>query len=304
MKSVVFLLIFFVTLLHTSQKLPDFLSNGELSAKIKYYYIETNKKFESHEVTSSHSHAVGMQINYITPQIYNIKLHSTLMTTQGFLLPKSVESSTLAQDNGRRGYNPTKSFGVIAEFNLNYEDDNVNVWYGRKVITTPMIGAKEVRMLPSSVYGTSSTFFVNDTTAVTLSYIESFKQRPSNDFINIVKHALGEDTQSIIGKDEQSVVLVDILHVDDIYTLHLNNLYSENFINSAYLELRYKNDFYTLEGQVVSQKSIGNADKNLDKVDSVTKGNKINSNAIGIRSIYTYKESSIDIGGCQPSCPS
>lgn len=122
------------------------------------------------------------------------------MTTQSFLLPYDVESSAIGQDNGFMEKDPGTSFSVIGEAYVDYKNTLFNAWYGRRAINTPMIGEKDVRMLPSTVQGTEGKLYFGDTTTVSLSYLDRFKQRSSNEFTNIIKHALGTDTLSITGE--------------------------------------------------------------------------------------------------------
>lgn len=268
---------------------------GDISGTIRYYYIETNKKWITNKQTSAYANSVGGQLKYSTADWNGWKLGTNLITTQAFLLPHDVESSAIGQDNGFMGKDPAKSFSIIGEAYIDYQDDLFNAWYGRRGINTPMIGEKDVRMLPSTVQGAEGRVFLGDTTTFSLSYLDRFKQRSSNEFTNIIEHALGEDTRSITGEDGGYVLPVMMTYHDDRLTINLYDLYASNFINTAYIDIAYKEDFYTLSSQAVVQNSIGNASANLAKETSVTEGKKIHASGIGVRGEINYKESSWDL---------
>lgn len=82
---------------------------------------------------------------------------------------------------------------------------------------------------------------------------------------------------------------------DDRLTINLYDLYASNFMNTAYADIAYKQDSYTLSTQAVVQNSIGNAATNLAKDTSITEGKKIHAFGIGVRGEFTYKESTWDL---------
>lgn len=294
MKSL-FFVFFCLSFLFSDDSFNRWFKEGKVSGNIRYYYIETNKKFITDDESSAHANSVGGQLNYTTAIWNGWKLGATFMTTQPFLLPEYVESSSIGQDNGFIGQNPASSFLVIGEAYTDYTNSLFNVWYGRRVITSPMIGAKDVRMLPSSIQGGEGQLFLNDTITVSAGCIDRFKQRSSDRFTNIIKHALGADTRAITGKDEGFVIPVTLTYKSVPVTINLYDLYAPDFLNTAYADIEYKDDFYTLSAQGVMQNSIGNADEHLAEAASVTKGKKIKSAGVGIRAEVSYKESSLDL---------
>ncbi len=291
------LIIFFtcIVYLHGTDSIESWFNDGNISGNIKYYYIETNKKFITKEFTTGDSNAIGGELKYSTSLWNGWRLAANLMTSQPFLLYGDVESSTIGQDNGRIGKNASSGFATFGELYAEYKNDMFNIWYGRRVITTPMIGAKDVRMVPSAINGAEAKVFLTDNSTLSFSYIDRFKQRSSGYFMNIIEHALGEDTKAITGSDNGYVVPIELTYKEDALAIKLYNLYASDFINTAYADIEIKKDFYTLSAQVVSQKSIGNADTNLAKLSSVTNGKKINSAAVGIRGIVKYNKSTFDI---------
>lgn len=294
MKYILFLT-YFVSSLYATDSVSTWFSNGETSGYIKYYYIETNKNFFEAQRTSAHSNAVGGQLNYKTARLNGVQLNITFMTTQGFLLPDNVESSTLGQDEGKKGLAAKDGYSVLGEISLDYTNEYINFWYGRKLINTPMIGPKSARMLPSTVEGGEGSYFINENTTFTFTYADKFKQRTAANFSNIVKHALGSDTVAITGKDEGKTYTASIKYKNDDLRVNIYNMYAPDFINVAYGYFKYTQDFYSISAQAVSQVSVGNANTNLAKMSSVTKGKKINSKAIGIRAGMNYKQSSFDL---------
>ena len=268
---------------------------AEISGNIKYYYIETNKNFINKKSKSAHSNAIGAQIKYRTNILNNLHLNATLMTTQPFLLTNKVESSTIGQDNGFMNKNHADNFSILGEAYIEYHDSSFNSWIGRKVITTPMIGAKDVRMLPSSIQGFNGTMQINEEVEFSISYIDHFKQRSSKDFTNIITHALGSDTESIIGNSYGYTISLSLDYRKEYLDIKLYNLYASNFFNTLYSDISFKKDFYSISAQVVYQSSIGNAEHNLAKTSSITKGKKINSAGIGIQGILKKDESTFEL---------
>ena len=294
MKFLVLLLLSYIALF-AQETFNTWFSEGTVKGNIKYYYIETNKNFISSIQTSAHSNALGGQLEYTTSTLNGWKLGTTFMTTNAFLLPDNVESSTIGQDNGIRGKDPTQSYSVLGEVYAEYSNSFLELWYGRRVITTPMIGAKKVRMLPSAIEGSEVNIFVDEKTNMSISYLQGFKQRSSDTFSNIIEHALGTDTYTITGSKQGYAFAMLVNHKEGALELNVYDLYAVEFLNTAYIDLTLKQDFFTLSSQLVSQNSIGNADTNLAKTDSVTKGKRINASAFGMRAKINYKESSFDL---------
>lgn len=281
--------------LYAVDSLSSWFQEGDVSGNVRYYYIETKKKFITNEQTSAHGNSLGGQLKYSTAAWNGWRLGTNLMTTQAFWLPNAVESSAIGQDNGFMGKDPATSFCIIGEAYADYKDDLFNGWYGRRGINTPMIGEKDVRMLPSTVQGAEAKIFLGDTTTLSLSYLDRFKQRSSKEFTNIIEHALGADTRSVTGENDGYALPIMLTYHDNSFTINLYDLYASNFMNTAYADIAYKQDFYTVSAQAVVQNSIGNANTNLDKDTSITKGKKIHASGVGVRGEFNYKESSWDL---------
>lgn len=294
MKYLLFLT-YFLSSLYATDSVSTWFLEGKTSGYIKYYYIETNKNYYQAQRTSAHSNAIGGLLKYNTSRLQGLQLNTTFMTTQGFLLPNNIETSTLGQDEGKKGFNAKDAFSVLGEVNLDFTNQYINFWYGRKLINTPMIGPKSARMLPSTIEGGEGTIYINEGTQFSLIYADKFKQRSAAGFSNIIKHALGSDTLAVTGKDEGKTITASLKYKDDIVSLNVYNMYAPDFINVAYVDFKYLEDFYSISAQAVSQASVGNASTNLAKSNSVTNGKKINANAIGIRGGLHYKQSSFDL---------
>jgi len=283
MKIIILIMIFITNIL------------AEISGNIKYYYIETNKNFINKKSTSAHSNAIGAQIKYKTDIWNDLNFGTTFMTTQPFLLTNKVESSTIGQDNGFMNKNNADNFSILGEAYIEYDGRYFNSWIGRRVITAPMIGAKDVRMLPSSIQGFNGTMQINEDVQFSTSYIDHFKQRSSKDFTNIITHALGSDTKNIIGNSYGYTISFSLDYKKEHLDIKLYNLYASNFFNTLYSDISFKKDFYSVSAQAVYQNSIGNADYNLAKKSSITNGKRINSSAIGIQGILKKDESTFEL---------
>ena len=111
-------------LMHGADSFDTWFKEGNVSGNLRYYYIETNKDFITGEQNSAHSNAVGGQLKYATSKWKGLQLGTTFMTTQPFLLPEHVESSTIGLDNGFRGDDPSKSYSVLGEVYADYSNEN------------------------------------------------------------------------------------------------------------------------------------------------------------------------------------
>jgi len=223
------------------------------------------------------------------------------MTTNGFALPSSVDTSTLGRDNGVRregdasGDIAQDSFSVLGEAFVKYNYKDLNLLYGRQVIKTPLIHAKDVRMLPSAVQGGFVDYQI-DKVSLGASYLTHFKQRTSDQFTNIVEHALGDNTRLVTGSDEGDVIVADLVYKSKKTTFKMYDYYAEDFLNSFYVDVDIKNTIdsgwtFNAGYQYIYQSSIGNADDYFATAGSLTDGKKINVNAVGLKFNASYKES-------------
>ncbi|MCF6206641.1 MAG: OprD family outer membrane porin, partial [Sulfurovum sp.] len=199
MKKIILSTIVIVSVSGAADTLLKMFSQGKAHGNIKYYYIQTDKQNDTpYKDTSANANAVGGQLGFETASLTGWKLKTTFMFTNGFLLDDPVDTSILSRDNGIRlgtgagGKDAQESFAVLGEALISYSVENFSINYGRQVIKTPLIHAKEVRMLPSAVQGAMASYRF-DTAKLDISggYLTHFKQRTSDQFINIQKHALG-----------------------------------------------------------------------------------------------------------------
>ncbi|MDF1878343.1 hypothetical protein JHD46_01675 [Sulfurimonas sp. SAG-AH-194-C20] len=283
--------------------LAEVFSEADVSGNVKYYYIQTDKDNKSGTDTSAYANSLGGKLQFNTASLYGFHAGVTFMTTNPFFLGPNVDASIIGRDNGvRLGEGPSgeiasRGFSVLGEAYLAYDYKDINIYFGREVIKTPLIDAKVVRLLPSAVEGISLKYALKGSTKFDLAYYSSFKQRTSDVFINIIKHALGDSTREIIGSDSGYVGMFGFNHEADVYTLKLYNYYASNFMNSIYMSGEYKTDIsevkVTFGAEYIGQKSIGNAQINLAKVGSDTGGKSIAVNAFGLKVTSTFKSTKL-----------
>jgi len=295
-KLIFFLLLLSSTLFATSEvnTFAEVFSEGKVSGNIKYYYIQTDKDNEVAPDTSAHANSVGGKLSFDTASLYGVSGGLTFMTTNPFLLPDTVDTSIIGKDNGVRGGDATDGFSVLGEVYLRYAYQDFDFILGRKVVKTPLIHAKEVRMLPSAVEGAFISYKVNEKSSVGFAYLSRFKQRTSSVFTNIIEHALGANTQAVTGTTNGYVGMLDYEYKRDNATFKAYDYYAKDFMNSLYFDTSYKTKVsaseVNLAAQYIHQNSIGNADTNLAKAGSVTLGKQINVNAFGLRASSKIKE--------------
>ena len=296
----------FLTLsVYPADSLDAMFKEGATHGDIRYYFIQTDKENLGKE-SSAHANSLGGTLNYTTAQYYGFSTGMTAMTTNGFLLPDSVDASIIGRDNGVRLENDPsgdvaqESFTVLGEAFISYAYQDLDLTYGRKVLKTPLIDAKDVRMLPSAVQGAIGDYKASSNLKLGALYLTDFKQRTSSEFINIVEHALGAYTQAVTGHTKGDVVALDAQYQQEGLSASVYDYYAQDFLNSLYLEAGYKSKFnddwsYTLSGQYLHQTSIGNADTNLALAGSVTGGEAIGANALGANFVTGYDESSFGL---------
>ncbi len=278
--------------------LADAVKNGKVKGNIKYYYINTHKEKSSGNSTAF-ANSIGGQLSYTTGRWNGLDATVTFMTTQPFALPNNVDTSIIGRDNAvKAGQAPggvagQKGFSVLGEAYLAYSRDNFSFWGGRKVIKTPLISAKEVRMLPSAVKGAHASINFEGGFRVGVAYLDAFKQRTSSEFDNIVKHALGDKTKEITGNESGVVVPVCISWKGQKNAIKVIDYYSPDFMNSIYADWNYRHKHsdelsYAFALQTIIQDSVGNADDNLAKAGSVTGGKAIKTRAGAAKLTVNY----------------
>lgn len=291
MKYTAALLLLSTTLFSSNEvnTLSEVFTQAKVSGNVRYYYIQTDKDnaYTNTKNTSAHAHSLGGQLHLQSATLKGFNGGATIMTTNPFFLDSQVDTSIIGKDNGVRGYNPNNGFTLLGEAYLGYEYQDLNLLVGRKVIHSPLVDAKEVRMLPSSFEGFFTNYKLDESTQIDINYLSRFKQRTSDEFTDIITHALGSNTQAITGGANEYIVMADIKTKISNYGLSAYEYYAKDFMNSIYLgfntSLRVKNQKFDIALQYINQQSIGNADTNLDKSNSISGGKKINANELGIK---------------------
>ena len=267
--------------------ISEVFSEAKTSGNVKYYFIQTDKDFDIGPSTSANANSIGGQLKFDTASFYGLSGGVTFMTTNPFFLDGPVDTSIIGKDNGARGGDATQGFSVLGEAYLSYRFNDFKALVGRKVIKTPLIHAKEVRMLPSAVSGGFIEYKITSKSKLELSYLDKFKQRTSSEFTDMYEHALGANTKAITGSDNGDVVVLGLALKDDALSVKVYDYYAKDFMNSVYVDAYYSmnisNVNLKLSGQYINQVSIGNADTNLALASSITGGKAIGVNSVGFK---------------------
>ncbi len=301
----IFLLLLLVITIQAADSVQSWFEEGKANGYIRYYYIETKKDIPGSSSTSAHANAVGGVLSYTTGNWNGFETGVSFMTTNGFALPNVVDTSILARDDGVRlegdagGDIAKGSFSVLGEAFIRYNYKELELLYGRQVMKTSLIHAKDVRMLPSAVQGAFISYKLPYGTDLALNYLTHFKQRTSSEFINMTKHALGDQTRAITGDDEGDVLVFDAIYNKDKVKVQLYNYYADDFMNSFYLDLGFNNSLpsgvsYHAAVQYINQMSVGDADDNL-KNDPSLAGGEIDVNSFALKAGVKVKESSFEM---------
>lgn len=282
--------------------LSDWIHSGNVYGNVKYYFINTRKDNDGAADTSAYANTLGGQLSYTTGSLYGFDAGVTLMTTEPFALPNAakVDASVIGNDNGVHGGDKTASISVLGRAYLNYTHNDYQIWIGRQTPKSPLINAKDVRMIPSAVSGAQGRVLLDYGFTVTAAYLDAFKQRTSSQFENIVKHALGDNMLAVTGKKYGYVVPVSLTWENKNFLLRLYDYYSPDFMNSIYADAKFKDRLgskfsYTLAVQGISQSSIGNADTNLQKAGSISDGKKISTSMYGALATFAYSHSKLSL---------
>ncbi len=273
--------------------------SGKVYGNMKYYYIDTEKQKPT-DYTTGHSNSIGGQLSYTTGSWHGIDAGITMMTTQPFGLPNATDTSIIGKDNGTHGLDANDGFSVLGQAYINYVSDDFLIWFGRQTGKTPLMDAKEVRMLPTTVQGLNARVLLDYGFSLTAGYYNGFKQRTSSHFENIVAHALGTDMKTITGELNGFVAPVSLTWENKNYLVRLYDYYAPNFMNSIYADARYKDALspvlqYSVAAQLISQHSIGNADENLQKAGSITGGKRIDTSMFGAVANLAYERSKLSL---------
>ncbi len=294
--------------IYAADTFSEMFAEGKAYGNIKYYYIQTDKQNGlPYKDTSAHANAIGGQLGFETASLKGFKAKVTFMTTNGFLLDDPVDASIIGRDNGVRlendpsGPAAQESFIVLGEALLQYDYEGFMANYGRQVIKTPLIHAKEVRMLPSAVQGAMLSYSDKENGwSIGGAYLTHFKQRTSDSFTNIVKHALGSETRAVTGHDNGDVWYLDAIWHNDAVSVSVYDYYTKDFLNSLYANVVYHSDYngyrFGIAAEGIIQRSIGNADTNLAKTGSVTGGKRINTESISLKGDIHIGESTFMVG--------
>ena len=290
------LFMFSTTLFATeAQKFSEVFTQAQTSGNLQYYYIQTdkNKAYTNKPNTSANANSLGGDLSFETARFHGINSKITFLTTNGFLINSDVskvDTSILGRNNGVYYGDSARakdSFSILGEAYLSYVKGSLDLSYGRKILKTPLMHAKRVRILPSSFEGGFVDYSLSKHSQIGFAYIDRFKQRTSDRFVNVVQHALGTKTKAITGSDNGSVVYGYANYKSKNFKAKIYNYYANNFMNSLYLDTSFS---HTLSGiqlaysaQFISQKSIGNAETNLNKTTSATGGKSISANALALK---------------------
>ena len=291
--------------LQAADGLEAWFKEGHVNGNLKYYYINTAKDGGNQATTSQHGNAVGGQLGYTTGSLHGLKLGATLMGTTGFAMNGNLannDTSLVSRDDGVRldgsatGVHADDAFVVLGEAYGLYNRDNYELWYGRKVIETPLIDAKEsARMLPSAVEGAMGSVKLQNGVEFSAGYLSGFKQRTSSSYSNIIEHALGANTRTITGHDEGYITPIVLRYKNDSINVRVYDYYVPDFMNAVYADATFTNKLnsdwsYTAAVQGISEESVGNANSTAAKA---IMGGEINAQELGTKMSVTYRDTTV-----------
>lgn len=291
--------------LQAADGLDTWLKEGHVNGNLKYYYITTAKDGGNQATTSQHANAVGGQLGYTTGSLYGLKLGATLMGTTGLAMSGNLannDTSLVARDEGVRldgsanGVHADDAFVVLGEVYGLYNRDNYELWYGRKVIETPLIDAKEsARMLPSAVEGAMGSVKLQNGIELSAGYLSGFKQRTSNSYSNIIEHALGANTRVITGHDEGYMIPIVLRYNNNLLSVRMYDYYAPDFMNAIYADATFTNKLnsdwsYSAALQGINETSIGNANSTAAKA---IMGGEINAQELGAKMSATFRDTTV-----------
>jgi hypothetical protein len=298
MKNLQFLPLIAALSLHAADGVDTWFKEGRVYGNIKYYYIDTSKETPH---SSAHANSIGGQLGYVSGSLYGLTLGATFMTTNPFAIPQSpanVDTSIIGRDNAARtgvAADGDDGFSVLGEAYVRYSRDNYDVWYGRKIMQTPLMDAKEVRMLPSSVEGGMVSVLPNDRIRVSAGFVDKFKQRSSDRFIDVIEHVLGANTRAVTGHGGGYVLPVSAVYQNGAVSFRAYDYYAPDFMNSFYADATFGNSLnggfsYSASVQGIVQDALGNA-KSAEA--AALMGGVIHAREIGAKASVSYDGSEL-----------
>lgn len=140
--------------------------------------------------------------------------------------------------------------------------------------------------------GGIATVKLTPSTEISGGYIDKFKQRTSDRFIDIVEHALGTNTQAITGHSGGSVLPLSIVYKEGAVIARVYDYYAADFMNSVYADATFKNELdsgwsYSAAVQGIKQDGVGNANSTIAKG---LMGGEINAKALGAKFTLTHQD--------------
>ncbi|KIM09191.1 MAG: hypothetical protein KU28_00675 [Sulfurovum sp. PC08-66] len=213
--------------------------------------------------------ATGGQLIAQSPKTSPWQVKVNLMTANA-LFPSSdmshYDGSLVARDDAARtgvATDKATNFGVAGEAYVGYRDSTWDVRLGRQKIATPLAHHKEgARLLPSTFSG-ATLAYKNEAWGVGTSYLDSFKQRTSSQFINILEHALGTQTAHYTGQTQGDMYIVDAHLSYENIALKAYQYFMPNFISMLYAQGDMRLGDALLQAQVLHENSVGVFDTNL-----------------------------------------
>lgn len=197
------------------------------------------------------------------------------MTTNAlFLMPDTsrIDTSVLGRNRAVISGNPDdarQSFSVLGEAYAGYKKHNFDIKLGRQIIHSPLADAKVIRVLPTTF---NASYLKYHTKTYTLGYarIDQIKQRTSDQFYNILSHALGTNTLAYTGQTDGTMQMIEgHYQFNDTLQVLSYHYIIPNFIQSNYSQLSFEPSALFFKLQTLWQQSIGTFDTNLKNGSTV-----------------------------------
>lgn len=229
---------------------------------IEVYNIGTYKQSGDTRTLDADALSFGGQLGVTTADFHGWYGAVDFMTTNGLFInsdPSRVDGSVLSnnvwQQSGKAA-DKANNITIIGEAYVGFHDKTKDLKVGRQKYESPLASTKEVRELPSTFSGVAAAYKSGGLT-FGLAAFDSFKQRTSDAFYNILEHALGVNTELLTGHKEGELLTSKLIYKNKRSTFSLHEYYMEDFMNSVYVGYERKIGTTKLELQGLHQQSIG-----------------------------------------------
>lgn len=311
----------------TVDNLASAFSEGELDARVRFQYFNTNWDDNDWGVGAddkdSKAGAIGGSLIYKTAPFYGLSAGAGFYTTHNI--------STLTRENGaknttsadlfarEKGTKYGDSYSMLAQAYLNYDVSKSSIKAGRFLMNNPWITPNDTKMIPVAVQGLSINSKEIGKTTIFLDYANKIKERGKTHFgsmadtldtpVAIKNYYATQYTGNSAGYGEKKAKDVVVLGVKNnsvenlelqVWDMHWSDIVNQALLEANYsfkigdigtkIGARYIHQFDDGAGDIIKPRDGSVYDSAAVKFKGDS-NNKVDTNLIALRAIFSYGSS-------------